>query len=126
MKNKATDLPNEQKTKAQASPEGTQDTIDTILKRLLADVDDNMEFIGSIFNPKDNAHRKVKASLKTAHSQISQLITEARVQELKKWMSLAEHQGKLDGNWMWKNQLTDRITELKATQSTNKEKERNL
>lgn len=39
----------------------------------------------------------------------------ARIDELERWMSLAYHQGKLDGNWMWSNELHSRIESLTTT-----------
>lgn len=67
--------------------------LDDILVRLLADVDDDMEFVGSAFNSKKNAVKKVDKSLKKAKSSLQQLIEErertARVDE-HSWYKQAE------------------------------------
>lgn len=49
---------------------------DIILKRLLADVDDNMEFLDSVFNPKDHAAQRVTKSLDKAKAQLFSAIEE--------------------------------------------------
>lgn len=60
--------------------------LDQILQRLLADVDDSMEFLGSVFNPKNRATIKVKRSLDKAKTAIKRheadAVRDARIDEL--------------------------------------------
>lgn len=48
--------------------------LDEILKRLLADVDDDMEFLGTVFNPKDHAQTKVTKSLEASKQALLELM----------------------------------------------------
>ena len=51
-----------------------KEKLDTILKRLLADVDDRMEFVGTVWQPKDHAELQVAKALKKAEDTITELI----------------------------------------------------
>lgn len=68
------------------------DQLDEILTRLLADVDDDMEFAGTMLNPPDNAREKVVESLAAAKAKLEALLIEARIEELK---HLPKHQMKV-------------------------------
>lgn len=50
-----------------------QERLEEILTRLLADVDDSMEFLNTPFNPKDRAASKVSRSIGKALSAINAL-----------------------------------------------------
>jgi hypothetical protein len=62
------------------NPDNIDTSIDTIHKRLLADVDDHMEFVGTIWQPKDRAALQVAEALSEAREQIKTLIEKAVVE----------------------------------------------
>lgn len=58
--------------------------LDAVLKRLLADVDDSMEFAGTMWKPKETASAQVTESLGKAKQSLIRLLVRERVDEATK------------------------------------------
>lgn len=71
--------------------EEPQMTIRPILQRLLADVDDSMEFAGTMFKTKDSASQQVLEKLAQAEADILALVPEKKVGTEKIPLNSTEH-----------------------------------
>ena len=60
------------------------DKIEEILTRLLADVDDSLEFRGTVFKSDEMATNMVSESIKTAQAQLQSLISD---EVIKEWLN---------------------------------------
>jgi len=92
------------------------DEIEKTLTRLLADVDDKMEFANTLWKSNEMASRGVKISLNEATQAIKQLITDARVDELEALIEKIECERPdctTDHSNLRKKYVTNRIKELK-------------
>lgn len=87
------------------------DKVKEVLWRVLADVDDRMEFAGTIWKSKESASKDVQKAIDQAAHQLNQMLIEARIEELE-WQLAAIADKVKFKDWKWT--IQSRLHELKA------------